>query len=91
MTYTWTYLQENPHETKRLIGISYPNLIELMEMAKNLDKKHKEKVEKQKIRLIRAGGGAKSKLSVEDQIVLTRSLPSSNSNISGFRVTFERK
>ena len=71
MTYTWTYLQENPHETKRLIGISYRNLIELMEMAKNLDKKHKEKVEKQKTRLIRAGGGTKSKLSVEDQIVLT--------------------
>lgn len=71
MTYTWTYLQENPQETKRLIGINYPNLIELMEMAKNLEKKHKEKVEKQKTRLIRAGGGAKSKLSVEDQIVLT--------------------
>ncbi len=71
MTYTWTYLQENPTETKRLIGISYQNLIELMEMAKDLDKKHKEKVEKQKTRLIRPGGGAKPKLSVEDQIVLT--------------------
>ena len=71
MTYTWTYLQENPTETKRLIGISYSNLIELMEMAKDKDKKHKEKLEKQKTRLIRAGGGAKSKLSVEDQIVLT--------------------
>ena len=71
MTYTWTYLPENPTEAKRLIGISYSNLIELMEMAKDKDKKHKEKVEKQKTRLIRAGGGAKSKLSVEDQRVLT--------------------
>ena len=71
MTYTWTYLQKNPTETKRLIGISYQNLIELMEMAKDLDKKHKEKVEKQKTRLIRPGGGAKPKLSVENQIVLT--------------------
>lgn len=71
MTYIWTYLQENPTEAKRLIGISYQNLIELMEMAKDKDKKHKEKVEKQKTRLIRAGGGAKSKLSVEDQIVFT--------------------
>ncbi|WP_293123861.1 transposase family protein [Moorena sp. SIO4G3] len=71
MTYTWTYLQENPREAKRLIGISYQNLMELMEMAKSLDKKHREKVEQQKTRLIQAGGGAKPKLSVEDQIVLT--------------------
>lgn len=71
MTYTWKYLQGNPTEIKRLIDISYQNLMELIEMAKSLDKKHREKVEQKKTRLIRAGGGAKPKLSVEDQIVLT--------------------
>ena len=36
-----------------------------------MDADRKEKIEKQKIRLISAGGGAKPKLLVEDQIVLT--------------------
>ncbi|NEP47208.1 MAG: transposase family protein, partial [Okeania sp. SIO2H7] len=40
-------------------------------MAKSLDKKHREKVEQQKTRLIQAGGGAKPKLSVEYLLVLT--------------------
>ena len=71
MTITWTYLQNKPQEAKRLIGINYDNLIQLISLAKKLDKNHKEKVEKQKSRLIRAGGGAKPKLLVEDQILLT--------------------
>ena len=70
-SYTWTYLQENPREAKGLIGISYQNLMELMEMAKSLDKKHREKLEQQKTRLIQAGGGSQQKLSVESQIVFT--------------------
>ena len=58
MTYTWSYLQKNPQEAKRLLGINYPDLMKLIELAKTLDKKHTEKVEQQKTRLIRAGGGA---------------------------------
>lgn len=53
------------------MGISYEDLMKLIELGQFLDKKQKEKVEQQKTRLIRAGGGAKPKLSVEDQILLT--------------------
>ncbi len=53
---TWTYLQAKPKEAKRLIGISYENLIQLIAIAKKLDKNHKEKVEEHKTRLIRRGG-----------------------------------
>lgn len=71
MTYTWSYLQKNPQEAKRLLGINYEDLMKLIELAIFLDKKQKEKIEKEQKRLIRAGGGAKPKLSVEDQILLT--------------------
>jgi len=91
MTYTWSHLEKNPQEAKRLLGINYQDLIKLIEMAKILDKKHTEKVEQQKTRLIRAGGGAKPKLSVEDQILLTRSLSSSISHISNVKFTISNK
>lgn len=71
MSYTWTYLQKNNQESKRLLGVSYENLIPLMELAKNLEKKHQEKIEKTTTRLNRPGGGAKPKLEKEEQIILT--------------------
>lgn len=36
MTYTWAYLQENPQDSKRLVGVNYENLVALIELAKNL-------------------------------------------------------
>ena len=90
MTYTWSYLQKNSQEAKRLLGINYQDLMKLIELAQTLDKKQKEKVEQQKTRLIRAGGGAKPKLSVEDQILLTRSL-SSSPDIPNVKFTVSNK
>jgi len=52
MSITWTYLQEKPQEAKPLIGISYEQLMQLIAIAKKLDKNYQEKIEKEKIRLI---------------------------------------
>ncbi|EGJ28888.1 MULTISPECIES: transposase family protein [Moorena] len=71
MSYTWNYIQKNPKQTKRLLGINYEQLSQLIEQAKLLHRQHQEKIENQKVRLIKPGGGAGQKLSIEDQIVLT--------------------
>ncbi|NEO21461.1 MULTISPECIES: transposase family protein [unclassified Moorena] len=71
MSYTWDYIQKNPKQTKRLVGINYEQLSQLIEQAKLLHRQHQEKIENQKVRLIKPGGGAGQKLSIEDQIVLT--------------------
>ena len=71
MSYTWDYIQKNPKQTKRLLGINYEQLSQLIEQAKLLHRQHQEKIENQKVRLIKPGGGAGQKLSIEDQIVLT--------------------
>ena len=69
--YTWEYIQQHPQEVKRLLGISYEQLGQLIEQGKMLDKIKQEKSEKQKIRIIKALGGKPAKLSIEEQIVLT--------------------
>jgi len=83
-TYTWTCKKILKKQSG---GISYENLIQLIILAKKLDAAYK--VEKQKNRLIRPGVGAKPKLLVEDQIVLTLIyLPRYFSSI---RLDFSRK
>ncbi|WP_424097704.1 transposase [Moorena producens] len=71
MSYTWDYIQKNPKQTKRLLGINHEQLSQLIEQAKLLHLQHQEKNQNQKVRLIKPGGGASQKLSLEDQIVLT--------------------
>ena len=71
MSYTWDYIQKNPKQTKRLLGINHEQLSQLIEQAKLLHRQHQEKNQNQKVRLIKPGGGASQKLSLEDQIVLT--------------------
>ena len=58
MSYTLTYLQKNNKECKGLLGISYENLVKLIDLGKHLEKKHQEKIEQKTKRLIRPGGGA---------------------------------
>ncbi len=71
MSYTWDYLQTNPKEAKRLLGINYEQLIQLIEQGKLLHEQKQAERESQKVRLIRQGGGSPIKLSVEDQMILT--------------------
>ncbi len=67
MAYTWTFLQENPQESKRLLGASSENLVALIELAKSLEKQAQEKVKN----TTNETRGAKPKLKPEEQIVLT--------------------
>lgn len=45
MTYTWKHLQKKPQDAKRLLGVSYDNLVALIKYATSLDKQAQEKVE----------------------------------------------
>ena len=69
--YTWEYIQKHPQEVKRLLGIDFDQLEQLIEQGKLLHQKKQEEKEKRKIRIIKAGGGCSPKLSIEEQIILT--------------------
>ncbi len=69
--YTWNYIQSHPQETKRLLGISYEQLVDLIEYLKLLEKQENDQEEKQKIRINQAGGGRDEKMSKEEQIIMT--------------------
>ncbi|MGL5134696.1 MAG: helix-turn-helix domain-containing protein, partial [Planktothrix sp.] len=65
------YLNKNPQQAKRLLGMEYEQLIKLIQAAELLEQERRQEQEKAKIRLIKAGGGRHQKLSVEEQILLT--------------------
>ncbi|MGL4883783.1 MAG: helix-turn-helix domain-containing protein [Waterburya sp.] len=69
--YTWEYIQKHPREVKRLLGITFNEFEQLIEQGKTLHQIKQEEIEKQKIRIIKAGSGKPAKLSIEEQIVLT--------------------
>ncbi|MHC5761048.1 transposase [Nostoc sp.] len=65
------HIQENPKETRRLIGLEYEQLQQLIENAEQLNYEKQALLESKKIRIIAGGGGRKPKLSVRVQIILT--------------------
>lgn len=65
------HIEANPQETKRLIGLDYPELKLLLYNAEQLHHKKQALLESKKIRIISGGGGRKPKLSLEEQIILT--------------------
>ena len=69
--YTWKYIQNHPQETKRLLGITYEQLQNLIEYLKLLEKQENDQEEKKKIRINQAGGGRDEKMSKEEQIIMT--------------------
>ncbi|OBU78097.1 DDE endonuclease [Cylindrospermopsis raciborskii CS-505] len=58
------YIQNNPHESHRLLGLKYEKAIKLHHQKQQL-------VESKKTRIIQGGGGRKPKLSPSEQIILT--------------------
>ena len=58
-------------ETQRLVGLQYNQLQQLIQNAQVLHNQKLAEMEERKIRIIKAGGGRKVKLSVEEQIILT--------------------
>jgi IS5 family transposase len=71
MSYTWQYICEHPKETRRLLGITYEQLQQLIEYGKILHQNKQEEIEKQKTRVNQSGGGRSPKLLLEEQIILT--------------------
>jgi hypothetical protein len=69
--YTWSYIQNHPQETKRLLGISYEQLQQLIDYLKFLEDNENKEKEKKKIRINKSGGGRDDKISKEKQIILT--------------------
>lgn len=65
------YLENNPQETQRLIGLKHEQLEQLTKQAEALHNQKQAEVELGKIRIINKGGGRKVKLSIEEQILLT--------------------
>jgi hypothetical protein len=66
-----TYIENNPQETQRLLGVKYEQLEQLIKQAIALHSEKQQEIEAKKIRIINKGGGRKVKLSNEDQILLT--------------------
>jgi hypothetical protein len=69
-SYTWNYIKTHPKETKRLLGITYEQLLQLIAQAKRCRENQRAEREKMKVRLNKAGGGHPGKLTQEEQIVL---------------------
>ncbi len=65
------YIEKNPKETQRLIGLKYEHLQQLIENAERLYHEKQAALEAKKVRLIGGVGGRKPKLSVKEQTILT--------------------
>jgi hypothetical protein len=69
--YTWEYIQNHQKETKRLLGINYQQLQDLMEYVILLEEKDKKEKDKKKVRINKAGGGRNCLINRQEQIILT--------------------
>ena len=65
------FIEKNPHESQRLLGLKYEQLKELLEKAIELYNNKLEATESKKVRIIRGGGGRKTKLTPYEQVILT--------------------
>lgn len=65
------YIENNPKETKRLIGIDYEKLQQLFTQAEALHYEKQAEIEADKFRLNSKGAGCKPKLSLREQMLLT--------------------
>ena len=66
-----SYIESNPQETQRLIGLKHEQLQILIKNATRLHNEKQAAIESKKVRVITSGGGRKPKLSLTEQIILT--------------------
>ena len=64
-----SYIQNNPQETQRLVGVKYDQLEQLIKQANALHAEKQQELEARKIRIINKGGGRKIKLSNEAKVL----------------------
>ncbi len=65
------YIENNPQETQRLVGLKYEQLQQLIAKVQELYNQKQAAVEIKKTRIIAKGGGRKPKLKISEQILLT--------------------
>lgn len=65
------HIKENQKKTKRLIGLEYEQLQQLIQNEERLHREKQELLESKKVIIIAGGGGRKQKLSLKEQIILT--------------------
>ncbi len=65
------YIEKHPQEVQRLVGLNYEQVEEIIKQAIALHTRARSELELRKRRIIKKGGGRKSKLSLEEQILLT--------------------
>ena len=64
------YLQEYPHRTKQILGITNKQFQDLLVQAQRQHQEHLAELESKKIRINEKGGGRKPKLDISEQICL---------------------
>ena len=65
------YIDKYPGEAQRLVGLNYDQLKQLINQVIALRTQSELEAELKKTRIIKKGGGRKTKLSFEEQILLT--------------------
>ncbi len=71
MSSLFEHIQNHPQDAQRLLGLKYEQLEKLLEKARELHYKKLASSEAKKVRIIAAGGGRKTLLSLEEQVLLT--------------------
>jgi hypothetical protein len=71
MNKTLEYIHNYPKETKRIIGITYEQLTQLIENAIIKESENLKVIAEKEIRLIKPGGGRKKTLTKTEEIFLT--------------------
>jgi hypothetical protein len=64
------YIRKYPQRTKRLLGIDYPQFLQLLEQAQLKQTEQQAEIELQKIRVNAKGGGRKPLLSIEEEVCM---------------------
>lgn len=64
------YIQEYPHRTKRILGITLLQFKDLLKQAQKCHQNQQKELESRKIRINQKGGGRKPKLNIAEQVCL---------------------
>ena len=64
------YIQEYPHRTKQILGITNHQFQDLLAQAEMQHKKFQAEIESKKIRINEKGGGRKPKLEIKEEVCL---------------------
>jgi hypothetical protein len=88
MSSVFNYIEKNPKESQRLLGLKYEQLKQLLEKVIELHNHKVKLAESKKVRIIRGGGGRKPKLSLPEQVILTLTYGSTFDNIMSYRTRF---